>query len=91
VVLFDMLSRVGLIGGENTEHSDPPEHCDICSRRLLDYRWFVDGEQQSGEWANMCLPCFVEHGDSIAWGHGQLYLQGPDQAWRMISGGDSSG
>lgn len=30
-----------------------------------------DGKTKSGPWANMCHPCFVEHGVGLGLGQGQ--------------------
>jgi hypothetical protein len=87
IVLLDMLDRVGLVGAATALHPDPPHECDLCNRNLKEYRWFVDGQTASGEWANMCQPCFIDHGGAIGWGHGQLYLQVGDH-WRLVSGND---
>ncbi len=86
--LFDMLRGVGLIGGDSDVYADDPDTCDLCSDDLGESRWFVDGATRSGEWANMCPTCFVKQGQSLGWGHGQLYSRTNDDRWRLVVGGD---
>ncbi len=91
VVLLDMLNRLGLCALPTSIHPDAPQQCDLCGESLLEYRWFADCEHgPHGEWGNLCQSCFLEHGGSIGWGHGQLYLQTQDKRWRLIAGSDPS-
>lgn len=66
---------------------DSPEQCDLCSRSLVNERFFIDGAiKGSAMWANMCPECFSNQGQGIAWGKGQLYMRQEDDRWLMTAG-----
>jgi hypothetical protein len=81
--------RKAQVIGRNDEPMDVPENCDLCGTDITEQGCYVDGgvAHGGGMWANMCLPCFDEHGKGIAWGVGQLYLFVAGR-WQCIGGGD---
>ena len=65
---------------------NPPEACDICGEPLKNRRFMIDGKVRGHfAWACMCSDCFLEMGEGIAWGIGQLYQQ-DTQGWRLVGG-----
>lgn len=76
-------------GTQSRYYTNPPEACDICGEPLKNRRFMIDGKVRGHSvWACMCSDCFLEMGEGIAWGKGQLYQQ-DTHGWRLV-GGDSS-
>jgi hypothetical protein len=89
IVLLNMLQYVGLFGSPTSDHPDPSENCDLCGGTLTKSRWFADcAHGPGGEWGNLCQSCFIDHGGSLGWGRGQLYMLTDDRHWRLVVGGD---
>jgi len=71
---------------QSTYYINPPEDCDICGNPLKNRRFMVDGKVRGhSAWACMCSDCFLEIGEGIAWGIGQLYQQDA-QGWKLVGG-----
>jgi hypothetical protein len=85
-----MLNDIGATGGECPMHPSPPEKCDLCGTALEKKEFFVDGQTQSGTWANMCKGCYEKHGMGIGWGTGQLYRNRGLYGWQCIAGGNTN-
>jgi hypothetical protein len=67
--------------------ANPSERCDLCSVRLADDEYFIDGAVKgAGTWANMCPQCHLERGEGIGWGFGQLFMRQEDGSWLMVAG-----
>jgi hypothetical protein len=65
----------------------PPVQCHICGIHLATQKYFVDGRRKSNSgWACMCPDCFSEHGESVGWGIGQLYLNQGNASWLQVGG-----
>lgn len=63
-----------------------PEVCDICKFPLEKEQFFADAKLRDNEcWANMCGDCFLQFGDKIEWGYGQLY-QRDAHGWLQVGG-----
>ena len=67
------------VDGSEPQAADDIEKCDFCGCTLSARGLFVDG-RLGGQlmWGNMCAQCFVENGEGIGWGKGQLYARQPD-------------
>jgi len=67
---------------------DPaPEKCDICSKNFEDQDYFIDGALKGDtKWAYMCTECFLENGEGIGLGEGQVYKRQNDGKWLMVGG-----
>jgi len=65
-----------------------PEVCDICKKPLADKRFMIDGNFKPGGclWGCMCARCFLEVGEGIGWGRGQLYTHLENGEWLMTAG-----
>lgn len=83
-----MLNDIGTTGGECPMLPSPPESCDFCGAAFEKKEYFVDGQTQSGAWANMCNRCYEKNGTGIGWGTGQLYRNRGIHGWQCIAGGN---
>ena len=73
-------------GAQSRYYTNPPEACDICGEQLKNRRFMIDGKVRGhSAWACMCSDCFMEMGEGIAWGIGQLYQQ-DEQGWKLVGG-----
>ena len=64
-----------------------PEKCDLCSKSIADEDYFIDGALEgSTKWAYMCSECFLENGEGIGLGKGQIYKRQDDGKWLMVGG-----
>ncbi len=73
-------------------HAHGADQCDSCACSLSLRGLFVDGKTRGDfSWANMCIPCFNQHGEGIGWGQGQLYAKQSDGSWRLAAGFDPNG
>ncbi|HOI38106.1 MAG TPA: hypothetical protein PLF11_12065 [Bacillota bacterium] len=75
--------------GEEREQTcpAPPKTCDLCGRNLGDRTFFVDGRlRNSLMWANMCSGCFLQRGEGLGWGRGQLFARLTDGRWLLVGG-----
>jgi hypothetical protein len=53
----------------------------------LTWDLFVDGKLRGeANWVNMCAACFLQKGEGIGWGVGQLYARQADERWRLLRG-----
>ena len=74
------------VDAQSRYYANPPEACDICGKPLKNRRFMIDGKvRDHSAWACMCSDCFLEMGEGIAWGTGQLYQQ-DTQGWRLVGG-----
>jgi hypothetical protein len=62
--------------------------CEVCGGDLNSSEFMVDGQVRGGPitFSCMCPDCFIDKGDKVAWGSGQLYRRLPDGAWMMVGG-----
>lgn len=64
----------------------PPTDCELCRKSLADEKYMIDGAVRGARgWACMCGACFLERGEKIGWGHGQLYLR-EKEGWLEVAG-----
>ena len=82
------LYKLGLVWGATSLHPDPPDACELCGTGCADCQVMVDGITAAGEWAHMCPKCFLESGQGVGPGTGQLYLNVGNGNWRLVAGGD---
>lgn len=74
------------VGIQPRYYTNPPDTCDICKEPLKNRRYMIDGKVRGhSAWACMCSDCFLEMGEGIAWGEGQLYQQ-DTCGWRLVGG-----
>ena len=81
------LHEIGVMSGVQ-QHVDPPVACDLCKAPLSSRGFFVDGMTEDGSWANMCAQCYIDKGQGIGLGVGQLYKATDNEQWILIGGGD---
>ncbi len=77
---------------------DDLDRCNLCGKSFDTESFIVDGEVKAtpqtmlpngssvGQWAYMCIDCFLNRGVGIGWGHGQLYEKTSDNEWLQIAG-----
>ena len=71
---------------EEVYFQPPPDVCDLCRKILERDKYMIDsGGKDFRGWACMCAACFVQHGNGIGWGYGQLYKRG-EVGWRLVGG-----
>ena len=64
--------------------------CDICDRNELTS--YIDGKTIFGPWANICPTCYLEFGQGLGVGIGQLYNWYADkEVYKQESGGSFKG
>lgn len=86
VVAQDISPALQEADAQSRYYTNPPETCDICGEPLKNRRFMIDGKVRGySAWACMCSDCFLEMGEGIAWGIGQLYQQDTN-GWRLVGG-----
>jgi hypothetical protein len=67
-----------------------PEKCDICAgtlyHKLSGKTAFIDGRTKYGQWANMCVSCYLRIGVGLGVGRGQLYEKQDNGNWIKTRG-----
>lgn len=84
-----LADRADFEGGEHYEQAcdDPPETCDLCGQSFAKRAFFVDGRlRNSLMWANMCSGCFLQRGEGLGYGDGQLFAHMTDGRWLCVAG-----
>ena len=68
-------------------YANPSDACDFCGCNLQERAFFVDGRLRGQiAFACMCAECFLENGEGIGWGKGQIYQRAPGSKWLMVAG-----
>ena len=66
---------------------NPSDACDFCGCNLQERAFFVDGRLPGQiTFASMCAECFLENGEGVGWGKGQIYKKTPEGGWLMVAG-----
>ncbi len=84
-----LADRADFEGGEHRgQHNiNPPGACDLCGRSLSSRAFLVDGRlRDSIMWATMCSGCFLQRGDGLGYGQGQLFAHLADGRWLLVAG-----
>jgi hypothetical protein len=77
--------ETGLAKGRT--HLNPPSTCELCKRGLAGRGVFVDGRMRGSlMWAAMCSGCFLQCGEGMGRGDGQLFARRADGSWLMLDG-----
>ncbi len=58
--------------------------CDICHDTEMSI--IVDGLTKTGQWGNMCEPCFHMHGTGLGVGRGQQYVRREGNLFVKVAG-----
>jgi hypothetical protein len=68
-------------------YANPSDVCDFCGCNLRERSFFVDGRLRGQiTFASMCAECFLEKGDGVGWGKGQIYQRGSNGKWLLVAG-----
>jgi hypothetical protein len=84
-----LMARADFEGGDyfGKTYKAPPAQCDLCGRSFSTRALFVDGRlHNSLMWANMCSGCFLQRGEGLGYGQGQLFAHMTDGRWLLVAG-----
>ena len=83
--------RADFLKAQEVHHivPDGPSECDFCGRSFANRKYWIDGRIKDDIlWANMCSGCFLQRGEGLGWGQGQLFAKQNGGVWLLVAGFD---